>query len=194
MGLARLRWPTRASRLRWLFRLLHTLSFRQYTSPVSLPSQQELMLAARTIRTSSLVLPRAVASSPRPAVALFSTQSARLQPHPQATYSDKGAMTGHLDTYVSFAFFRSQVSHVDADDALSHSAQSEVIVDHNNVKQLFHMYKKATSKEEKGTLVNTSALRRLAATLPVWPAPRRSRADTRQFARSHPRDRRPLRG
>lgn len=34
--------------------------------------------------------------------------------------------------------------------------QSEVVVDHNNVKQLFHMYKKATSKEEKGTLVNTS--------------------------------------
>ncbi|BGP35446.1 hypothetical protein JCM10296v2_007284 [Rhodotorula toruloides] len=90
------------------------------------------MLAARTIRTSSLLLPRAIAaSSPRPAVALFSTHSARLQPHPQATYSDKGAMTGHLDTY------------------------SEVIVDHNNVKQLFHMYKKATSKEEKGTLVNT---------------------------------------
>uniref|UniRef100_A0A0K3CU05 BY PROTMAP: gi/342319008/gb/EGU10960.1/ Proteophosphoglycan 5 [Rhodotorula glutinis ATCC 204091] n=3 Tax=Rhodotorula toruloides TaxID=5286 RepID=A0A0K3CU05_RHOTO len=90
------------------------------------------MLAARTLRTSSLVLPRAIAaSSPRPAVALFSTHSARLRPHPQATYSDKGAMTGHLDTY------------------------SEVIVDHNNVKQLFHMYKKATSKEEKGTLVNT---------------------------------------
>ena len=36
--------------------------------------------------------------------------------------------------------------------------QSEIITDHNNVKDLYQRYKQATNKDEKATLVNTSAL------------------------------------
>ncbi|BGP58267.1 hypothetical protein JCM8202v2_005928 [Rhodotorula sphaerocarpa] len=33
--------------------------------------------------------------------------------------------------------------------------QSEIVVDHNNVKDLYHQYKSATNKDERATLVNT---------------------------------------
>lgn len=35
--------------------------------------------------------------------------------------------------------------------------QSEIVTDHNNVKNLYERYKTSTSKDEKATLVNTSA-------------------------------------
>lgn len=36
-------------------------------------------------------------------------------------------------------------------------AQSEIIIDHNNVKDLYHQYKAASDKDQRATLVNTSA-------------------------------------
>ncbi|GAA6050882.1 hypothetical protein JCM3770_005754 [Rhodotorula araucariae] len=67
-----------------------------------------------------------------PAAAAFSTATRLAYAHPQATYKDdKMTSHGNGDVY------------------------SEIIVDHNNVKDLYHRYKQSTSTEEKSTLVNT---------------------------------------
>lgn len=44
--------------------------------------------------------------------------------------------------------------------------QSEVVVDHNNVKDLYHKYKSATNKDERATLVNTSEWQTLSVVAP----------------------------
>ncbi|GAA5865575.1 hypothetical protein JCM8547_007654 [Rhodosporidiobolus lusitaniae] len=88
------------------------------------------MLATRTF--TRLALPSSRSSllpSSFTAISRFSTSSKLAYAHPQAIYKhDKMTL---LDTY------------------------SEVITDHNNVKDLYSRYKRATSDEEKSTLVNT---------------------------------------
>lgn len=43
---------------------------------------------------------------------------------------------------------------------------SELVVDHNNVKDLYHKYKFATNKDERATLVNTSEWQTLGGNAP----------------------------
>ncbi|GAA5998810.1 uncharacterized protein JCM10292_005716 [Rhodotorula paludigena] len=79
------------------------------------------------------ILVRSTRCLARPA---FSTLPAHLQPHPQANYQDTATnmstVANHADLY------------------------SEIVVDHNNVKDLYHRYKTASSNDERATLVNTN--------------------------------------
>ncbi|GAA5820879.1 hypothetical protein JCM11251_001858 [Rhodosporidiobolus azoricus] len=91
------------------------------------------MLATRTLLRLS---PRPFTSPLRAASSSFRFSTiSPVQQHPQATYGDS---PGHA---------KMNPSHSDV--------YSEIVVDHNNVKDLYHRYKRASSKDEKSTLVNT---------------------------------------
>jgi hypothetical protein len=66
-----------------------------------------------------------------------------------------------LDTYVRSSSSFSSLDVVECVELTrgfdTTPAQSEVVLDHNNVKELFGRYVKATSNDEKATLVNTSS-------------------------------------
>ncbi|GAA5946130.1 hypothetical protein JCM3775_004156 [Rhodotorula graminis] len=72
-------------------------------------------------------------SRPRPSTAFFSTAARLSSPYPQATYKDDkmSSSTMNGDVY------------------------SEIVTDHNQVKDLYQRYRQSTSKDEKATLVNT---------------------------------------
>lgn len=103
--------------------------------------------------------------SARCSAASFSTGARLLAADPRAIYDKMSSSTHTGDVYVRSLSSRAppRGAALDDDDDVDDAdpptrKQSEIITDHNNVKDLYQRYKQATNKDEKATLVNTSAL------------------------------------